>query len=402
MAISIDPQTHVILVPRADLPLASASPEIRTLDLNLLKAWLKDWEDDEQGVAHPKTHDHDTERTLSGLVYARKIIILAPYTVEFEDGQYTVNCIGANHNLADVKVPNQVSIVVNNAAGLIIGEGADPADVANAVWEDLIADHTVPGTYGAEMATKADIAAGTATDYTTATTGSVIYGTEDAGTFASATVRDNSYWQIGETGPGGDGLTAEMTFNLPCVDCRPGAVEMFGRYEGVPSTTHYMNVWAYNYEAAAWETLVEPCMPGGNTSDDTYAHEYYERHVDRDNNNEVKIRFVHNSATYIDTHNLYLDYVAVSSINVVTAADIADAVWDEDLTTHSTADSAAVQLSITRKLLTNRLELVDGTTNNWVLYDDNNTVLMTFSVTYKDGVAIAQSSGIPSRRTKGV
>jgi len=30
-----------------------------------------------------------------------------------------VNCVGANHNLSDVRVANQVSIIVNNAAGLI-------------------------------------------------------------------------------------------------------------------------------------------------------------------------------------------------------------------------------------------------------------------------------------------
>lgn len=120
MAISIDPLTYVIYVPKADLTLVQASPEIRALNVNQFRLWLKDYEDDpDYGIYLYKTHNHNTEVTLSGLTYARIVEVLAPYTVEFEDGQYAVNCSGANHNLADVKVANQVSLIINNAAGLI-------------------------------------------------------------------------------------------------------------------------------------------------------------------------------------------------------------------------------------------------------------------------------------------
>jgi len=119
MALSVNPLTHVIYVPKADLTLIQANPEVRELNLNAFRLELKDWEDGEEGIPQLKTHDHNTEVTLSGLTYARIIEILSPYTVEFEDGQYTINCVGANHNLADVKISNQVSLIVNNAAGLI-------------------------------------------------------------------------------------------------------------------------------------------------------------------------------------------------------------------------------------------------------------------------------------------
>jgi parallel beta-helix repeat protein len=56
---------------------------------------------------------------------------------------------------------------------------------------------------------------------------------------------------------------------------------------------------------------------------------------------------------------------------------------------------------IIRMLLSNRLELADGTTDNWVLYDDNNQPFLNFSVTDKGGLAITQPDGAPSRRTKG-
>lgn len=119
MAISVDPFTNVIYVPKADLTLIQSSPEVRELDVNTFRLWLRDWEDDEANIYRPKTHTHSTEVALAGLTYARIIEILSPYTVEFEDGQYTINCIGANHNVSDVKVANQVSLIVNNAAGLI-------------------------------------------------------------------------------------------------------------------------------------------------------------------------------------------------------------------------------------------------------------------------------------------
>jgi hypothetical protein len=216
--------------------------------------------------------------------------------------------------------------------------------IAAAVWDEALADHVIPGSYGAELATKADVAAATATDYTVAASGVVLYGTEDAGTYASTFVRDGVYWEVGETGPGGGGLTVELAFYLPSANHRPGSIEMFGRYEGVPATTHFMEAWAYNYESMAWELLVEPCMPGGKLSDDTYLHRFYERHVDRDNNNEVRVRLIHNVATYVASHAMYLDYLALTSIRVITAADIADAVWDEILTDHSGALSAGIML----------------------------------------------------------
>ena len=84
----------------------------------------------------PDTHTHNTEVELGGLTYARIVEIINGYTVEFEDGQYTVNCVGANHNVADVKIPNQVSIVVNNAAGLIINSAIEYSSFGGGVSVD--------------------------------------------------------------------------------------------------------------------------------------------------------------------------------------------------------------------------------------------------------------------------
>lgn len=135
--ISINWPTGVIFVPKADLTLLQASPEIRGLDLNAFRLELKDLEDSAAGMPFTKTHNHSTEVLLSGIVYARIVSIIPPYTVEFEDGQYAVSCTGANHNLADVKVANQVSLLINNAAGLISNSAIEYASFQNKVTIDV-------------------------------------------------------------------------------------------------------------------------------------------------------------------------------------------------------------------------------------------------------------------------
>jgi len=210
-----------------------------------------------------------------------------------------------------------------------VGVGANPTDIAEAVWDETLAIHTTAGTYGNELATKSDISAATSTTETIATSGSVIYGTEADGTYASAASRDNSYWEIDEHAV--DGLTVELVYNLPDDD-RAGVFKTFGRYEGVPSGTHYLELWAYNYESASFELIEEVFMEGGNTTDLEHTHEFFERHIDRTNNNEVTMRIVHNVTTYNATHDLYLDYATATSIAVITAEDIADAVWDRAMT----------------------------------------------------------------------
>jgi hypothetical protein len=131
MAISINWTNKVILVPKTDLTYLSGSSY--ELDVNWLRLSLKGIEDGTEGIVFLDTHRHNTELTLSGVTYARAVEIINGYTVEFEDGQYTVVCVGANHNLADVKVANQVSLIIGNSAGLIaVSTGAGP-DLTNEV-----------------------------------------------------------------------------------------------------------------------------------------------------------------------------------------------------------------------------------------------------------------------------
>ncbi len=66
----------------------------------------------------------------------------------------------------------------------------------------------------------------------------------------------------------------------------------------------------------------------------------------------------------------------------------------------STVGVVDIRTILLRKIQTNRLELFDGDTDNWILYDDDAvTPLLTFDVTDKNGDLIVQCSSAPSKRS---
>jgi len=119
MAISVDWGSKVINVPRADMTLIQASPEIRELDMNSFRLTLKDLEDDIEGIPFLDTHRHIAPITVGTVTLARIVEIINGYTVTFEDGQYSVDVVGANTNIGTEINKNQVSVFINNSTGLI-------------------------------------------------------------------------------------------------------------------------------------------------------------------------------------------------------------------------------------------------------------------------------------------
>jgi hypothetical protein len=159
MAISVNPLTHVISIPKADLTLISGT--IYELNTNTFRLALKTWEASEDGIYKLKTHLHNTEVTIAGITYARSINILSPYSITFEDGQYTVILVGSNNNIFDVQNgilnQNQVQIIPTNSAGLITvatGSGIteqDKLDIADRVWDEILSGHTTLGSAGKKL-----------------------------------------------------------------------------------------------------------------------------------------------------------------------------------------------------------------------------------------------------------
>jgi hypothetical protein len=152
VAISVNWATKVITVPQADCTFIGGT--LYELDTDVFRLALKSLEDDEEGVPFLDTHRHNTEVTVAGTTFARAIEIINGYTVEFTpDAQWTVRLVGSNNNIFDVAggilVQNQVQVIPTNSAGLIVGAGADPTDIADAVWDMPTVNHTDAGTFGA-------------------------------------------------------------------------------------------------------------------------------------------------------------------------------------------------------------------------------------------------------------
>lgn len=146
--------TYVIDIPQSFLTLLSGT--IYELDTDIFRKELKTLEASEIGIVFPDTHTHFTEITIAGIAYARAISIIVPYSVEFEDGQYTVILRGSNNNIWDVQggilQQNQVQLVPTNSAGLINNQtgvsNAAAELIAGKVWDLLTADHTNAGSFG--------------------------------------------------------------------------------------------------------------------------------------------------------------------------------------------------------------------------------------------------------------
>jgi hypothetical protein len=151
--LDVDWETYEIYIPQSYLTLSGGT--LYTMDTDQFRLDLKETESSVFGIPHPKTHNHNTSVTIVGVTYSRFIEILPPYTITFEDGQYSVILNGSNNNIWDIAGgvlnQNQVQVIPTNSAGLqIVSTGSglsteqndklmsldDAEDTADAVWAD--------------------------------------------------------------------------------------------------------------------------------------------------------------------------------------------------------------------------------------------------------------------------
>jgi hypothetical protein len=160
MPVTINWATKIITVPTSFMTLVSGTPGVGDsqpdpalyeLDVNALRLALKDIEDSD-GIPFPDTHRHNGVVTISGVSYARTFEVINGYTVLFDTStydHYTVRCAGANHNIADVRRPNTVSLIIGNSAGLIaVGTSLSATEQTklDEIWKDLGLDPASPKT----------------------------------------------------------------------------------------------------------------------------------------------------------------------------------------------------------------------------------------------------------------
>jgi hypothetical protein len=119
--VSVNWATKVVTIPQAYLtPIGGTLYE---LDTEQLRKDLHDLMDDAEGVVFEDIFRHNTEVTLAGVTFARSIEFINGYTLTFENGSYRVRLAGSNNNISDVVNLNDVQVISQNSAGLIVMSG---------------------------------------------------------------------------------------------------------------------------------------------------------------------------------------------------------------------------------------------------------------------------------------
>lgn len=160
MALTVDPATFVWSVLQADLTFISGT--LYDLDTNQLKLDMGLELASEDGIWMPDAFIHNTEVTVAGTTFARTIEMINGHSITLEDtgGAYSTRMINSNNNMFDIEnsILNPtalVTVISTNSAGLVVsGSGVTPGDVsdiADAVWDEALADHTTPATYGLDI-----------------------------------------------------------------------------------------------------------------------------------------------------------------------------------------------------------------------------------------------------------
>jgi hypothetical protein len=121
MAYSVNWATKIVTVPKSDMTQLSAS----IYSLDVLNFWAKIHliQSGEDGLPHLDIMRSNAPVTLGGVTYARSVEVINGYKIEFENGPYQINLTGANNNLLDARVQNNVSINASNSAGMVVASG---------------------------------------------------------------------------------------------------------------------------------------------------------------------------------------------------------------------------------------------------------------------------------------
>lgn len=116
MALTVDYSSapFLITVPKSDLTLIEGTKY--QLDVDTYWLLLADYTDNEQTMSQPILYSRVPATATTPSITN---INLDYYTIEFENGLYSVNIINGNTNIREAEEKNQVSVNTNNTAGFI-------------------------------------------------------------------------------------------------------------------------------------------------------------------------------------------------------------------------------------------------------------------------------------------
>lgn len=135
--LTVNWNTNVITVPLTDLTLVSGTNYQLTVDF-----WwqlIRDKTDDVDAAPNSRLYNNIPPTSST----PRIVEVLAPYTVTFENGNYSVNIVGGNTNLRDVVNKNNVSVNTNNTTGFI-----DPVFLEAGLFNSIVTLDQVNGFAG--------------------------------------------------------------------------------------------------------------------------------------------------------------------------------------------------------------------------------------------------------------
>jgi hypothetical protein len=130
-----------ITIPQSDLDFISGT--LYEFDTMAFWAEMKTNEEDSDGIVFNDLQAHFANYTVAGVNYADALFMLCEVKFEDTGSNYSVKLIGSNNDIFDedggilVATPG-LTIIPTNAAGLIIVETADAADI-NAKLATLLA-----------------------------------------------------------------------------------------------------------------------------------------------------------------------------------------------------------------------------------------------------------------------
>jgi len=132
---------YIINIPKSYTQFVSTDPvtglETRQMNLTQFAQDLGDLQDDPEGAWAVTAYEYTAPVSVGGVQLAPVVVITSAYVVQFEDLQYAVNLTGANTNIQDVTIVNQVSIRPNNSAGLTFSDAINEQSYQDAaVWVD--------------------------------------------------------------------------------------------------------------------------------------------------------------------------------------------------------------------------------------------------------------------------
>jgi len=141
MAITIDYNTYIINVPKLYTQFVSTDPqtgaEIRSMDIVQFAKDLYDVQDNPDGAWATTAYEYTAPKDVGGVQLAPVVLILSPYIITFEDGQYAINLVNGNTNIQDKVTVNQVSIRPNNSVGNTFSDAINSQSFEGAmVWVD--------------------------------------------------------------------------------------------------------------------------------------------------------------------------------------------------------------------------------------------------------------------------